>query len=82
MFINHISGSPKNLLFGNKQDFIVQRNCILKGCCVVIPEIQLKLSNLHFGYFGAMKAKSLARSFAWWPAIHEGTEYHAQNCAI
>lgn len=29
-----------------------------------------------------MKAKSLARSFAWWPAIHERTKYPAQNCTI
>lgn len=38
-----VSEIPKNLFFGGKQvKFTLQRNCILKGCKVIITEIHRK----------------------------------------
>ena len=52
------------------------------GSRVVIPEVgrQKVLQELHVGYLGVSRMKSLARGVAWWPGIDSDIQNHVRTC--
>ncbi len=52
------------------------------GFQVIIPPRGHKvvLQELHEGYLGMTKTKSLARMYVWWPGIDKAMEKSVQEC--
>ena len=65
-----------------RDSLAVVAGCIMRGNRVVIPakhQEQL-LSELHETHMGAVKMKSLAREYVWWPNINQEIEGIAARC--
>ena len=57
--------------FRVKDELTIEEGCILRGIRVVIPvELQQEvLAELHTNHPGAVRMKSFARLFAYWPNL-------------
>lgn len=60
----------------------VDHGCVMWGYRVIIPEkFQNKiLQLLHANHLGAVKMKSFARNYFWWPALDRDIEQCANSC--
>ena len=60
----------------------MEGGCVLWGARVVIPPQwrQEVLHELHLTHPGISRMKSLARSYAWWPAMARDLEEMVQTC--
>nr|XP_012146541.1 PREDICTED: uncharacterized protein K02A2.6-like [Megachile rotundata] len=66
----------------NVEEFSICNDVILRNDKVVVPE-KLRgkiLRELHWGHFGIVKMKSLARKLVWWPSINKDIENLVRNC--
>ena len=60
----------------------MQNECVLLGSRVVVPPAgrTKMLEELHEGRPGICKMKALARSFVWWPGLHDDLENKVKGC--
>ena len=65
-----------------KDELSVQDGCILWGSRVLKPPTghQKVIDELHTGYPGILRMKSLARSYVLWPGVDVDLESKVRNC--
>ncbi|XP_039757370.1 uncharacterized protein K02A2.6-like [Pararge aegeria] len=65
-----------------RHELYCERGCIMWGYRLVVPDSLQKgiLKQLHVGHLGIVKAKSLARSYVWWPNIDAQIEATCKQC--
>ncbi|XP_039757920.1 uncharacterized protein K02A2.6-like [Pararge aegeria] len=65
-----------------RHELYCERGCIMWGYRLVVPDSLQKgiLNQLHVGHLGIVKAKSLARSYVWWPNIDAQIEATCKQC--
>jgi hypothetical protein len=65
-----------------KNELSVQDGCLLWGNGVIIPKLgrQRMMDELHQGYPGDPRMKSLARSSMWWPGMDAELEGKVKSC--
>ncbi|XP_044766716.1 uncharacterized protein LOC123322767 isoform X1 [Coccinella septempunctata] len=70
--------------FDKRIELGVEKDCIVKGVRVVIPDCLRKavLAKLHESHFGVVRMKQVARSYFWWPEIDCDIENLANTCKI
>ncbi|XP_026332438.1 uncharacterized protein K02A2.6-like [Hyposmocoma kahamanoa] len=68
--------------FLRRNEFYIEMGCIIWGYRLVIPDVLREnlLKELHVGYLGIVKMKSIARSIIWWPGIDSSIESWAKQC--
>ena len=75
---------PANLkpYFNRKLELTLEKNCLLWGIRVVIPEKYRDkvLHQLHTDHPGIGRMKSIARSHVWWPGLDADIEHLAKSC--
>lgn len=64
------------------EQLTVDHGCVMWGYRVIIPQkFQNKiLQLLHANHLGAVKMKSFARNYFWWPALDRDIERCANSC--
>ena len=65
-----------------RTELTIEANCLLWGRKVIVPEkLQRQvLEELHTGYPGVVRMKSIARLHVWWPGIDKRIEEVVKNC--
>ena len=68
--------------YTRKHELSVQTNCLLWGSRVVIPPKfrDVVLEELHDSHPGIIRMKSLARSYVWWPKLHQDIQSVVRQC--
>ena len=67
--------------FRRKEELSTVDGCVLWGSRVVIPTVAV-VQQLHDCHPGISKMKSLARSYVWWPGLHNDITRTVQQCEI
>ncbi|XP_017891009.1 uncharacterized protein K02A2.6-like [Ceratina calcarata] len=68
----------------NLEEFSICNDVILRNDRVIVP-VKLRkrmLTELHWGHFGIVKMKNLARTIVWWPSMNKDIENLVKNCTI
>jgi hypothetical protein len=78
----HVSDVDIEPYFSKRGDLSVDKGCILNGCRVVLPYclIDRVMSELHQEHAGAVRMKSVARSYFWFPNVDRTIETIAKEC--
>ena len=65
-----------------KDSLSVVAGCIMHGNKIVVPPKQQErlLNELHETHMGAVKMKSMAREYVWWPGISADIDSIAAKC--
>ena len=73
-----VEGSFKKV----RDSLSVVAGCIMRGNRTVVPPKQQErlLNELHETHMGAVKMKSMAREYIWWPSINMDIENIAARC--
>ncbi|XP_054265657.1 uncharacterized protein K02A2.6-like [Macrosteles quadrilineatus] len=77
--------NPMLLPFQRRRlELSVDKNCILWGSRVVIPEMLREnvIQMLHEQHPGITRMKLLARSYVWWPGIEKSIEETVASCFV
>lgn len=79
---NHVNDVNLKPFFLKRNELSIEANCLMLGHRVIIPVIlqDSVLNLLHEGHPGIVRAKSLARSFVWWPQINSDLELKIKTC--
>ena len=75
---------PLNCLYNRRDGLSVQRDCLLFGSRIVVPnDLQDKLlRELHKTHPGMTRMKQLARGYMYWPSIDVDIESLVRNCQV
>ena len=78
----HLTNDQLRPFVARKTELTLHDGCILWGSRVVIPaSLQATiLRELHEGYLGMVRMKTLARSYIWWPRLDCDIETTARAC--
>lgn len=69
--------------YSRRNELSLHQGCLMWGFRVVIPYTLRKtvLHELHEAHLGMVKAKTLARSYVWWPGLDKQIEEMTKSCA-
>lgn len=81
---NHTNEDTEKAFFSKRNDLSLEKECIMLGVKVVIPESLRKtvLNLLHEDHTGIVRTKMLARSTLWWPGLQRDLEQLVTSCSV
>ncbi|XP_043093292.1 LOW QUALITY PROTEIN: uncharacterized protein K02A2.6-like [Puntigrus tetrazona] len=82
--LNELIGTEFDPFTTRKDELSVQDGCVLWGARVIIPTIGRPevLKQLHQCHPGVSRMKALARSYVWWPKLHQDVERLVKTCRM